>query len=354
VDGAAALALFDPGADLTVFFGVLALTLTAVVLLTILFARLNHEVFVYVHRVIGIAYLVAALHIFGTPGTPLPTPVTLYLALLTVLGLASWLYRSWFSSVLVKRHDFAVAEVKKLDPSVVEIGMEPADGPLSFTPGQFVFVTFYSSKFNAQFHPVSVAQKGEYALITLRPGDARDQFHPFSLTSSPRDRRLRITVKAVGDFTGALHSLDRGAVARVEGPYGRFSYVNVSNRRQVWIAGGIGVTPFLSMARSLEGDTYDIDLYYGYKRREEAFFLEELTAIARASSSLNLVPVPEDEKGFISADMIERTSGALRERDVFICGPPAMIEIITRQLGDKRVPRRQIHFEKFAFGRPRV
>ena len=83
-----ALDLLGPGAGRTVFAGVLAFSAMTVAIVLTLFVRLGHEVFVYVHRVIGIAYLVAALHIFGTPGTPLPTPVTLYLALLTVLGLA--------------------------------------------------------------------------------------------------------------------------------------------------------------------------------------------------------------------------------------------------------------------------
>jgi predicted ferric reductase len=144
--------------------------------------------------------------------------------------------------------------------------MEPAGERLRYRPGQFIYVTFYSNAFSARFHPVAVRNEGPSAVITLRPEDARDQFHPFSLTSAPHERALRVTVKAVGTFTAALPSLDRGATARVEGPYGAFSYLNPANRQQIWIAGGIGITPFLSMARSLEVFSgHDIDLYYGVK-----------------------------------------------------------------------------------------
>jgi predicted ferric reductase len=350
----AALALFSPAAGVIVLAGVVALVLAGATLAFTLFARLGHELFVYVHRLFGVAFAVATVHMLGSPGTPLRMPVTLYIASLSLAGLGSWAYRSLFANVLVRRHDYVISHVNQLGPRVVEIGMDPAGERLRYRPGQFIYVTFYSSAFSARFHPVAVRNEGPSAVITLRPGDSRDQFHPFSLTSAPSESALRVTVKAVGTFTAALPSLDRGATARIEGPYGAFSHLNPSNHDQIWVAGGIGITPFLSMARSLEASgPYNIDLYYGIKDRSEAFFVDELEAIARGGSGLRLFVVPEDERGFITTALLKELTGDVTARDTFICGPPAMIDNLRSQLEAAGVPRKQIHFEKFSLGQPR-
>lgn len=342
-----ALGLFTPSAGWTVWAGIVAFAGMAVALALTLYARLGHEVFVYVQRSFGVFFAVAAYHVFTTPGAKSTSrALTIFLAVVAAAALAAWGHRSVLGNLLVRRRDYRVSSVRELDPSVVEIAMTPQDGPLRFTPGQFVFVTFYSDEFDARFHPVSVASQGSTALVTLRPGDARDQYHPFSITSAPGDEHLGIAVKAVGDFTAALHYLRAGAWARIEGPYGDFSHTKVPNRRQVWVAGGIGITPFLSMARSLDG-SYDVDLYYGAKTRAEAYFLDDLTELAERIGGLRVIPAPEDEVGFVTADWIERDSGL--DADVLICGPPAMIESLRAQLTAKGVPESRIHFERFGF-----
>ncbi len=345
------LALFTPSAGWTIFLGVIALTAMTVAIILTLYAKLGHEMFVYVQRAFGFIFLIGALHVFLTPGTKaVSRPLTVYLGSLAGLGILAWGYRSLFGDLLVRRHSYLVKEVRELDPSVVEITMTPRNGPLEFTPGQFLFVTFYSSEFNAQFHPFTVRSEGEAGIIALRPGEVTSQFHPFSITSTPGDRELRVVVKAVGDYTRALHRLNKGASARIEGPYGRFSYLNTTTNTQVWIAGGIGITPFLSMARSLDSSGYDIDLYYAFKDADQAYFLDELSRLAEHNQTMRLLAFPENEMGFITADAVERTSGDLGHKDILICGPPAMIESLRSQLLAKGVPAERIHSEEFGFG----
>jgi ferredoxin-NADP reductase len=109
------------------------------------------------------------------------------------------------------------------------------------------------------------------------------------------------------------------------------------------------------MARSLEpSGGHNIDLYYGVKDRSEAFFLDELRAIAGRGSGLRLFLVPEDEQGFMTAGLIQERTGDVAGRDSFICGPPAMIDALRAQLEAGGVPRRRIHFEKFSLGQPRA
>lgn len=345
-----ALRLFTPSAGAAVLWGLAAfLVMTGAIYLT-LYRRLTHETFVYVQRVLGATFALAAAHVFLTNRAIAASPaLTIYLAVLAVAAAVSFIYRSVLGDLLVRRFDYVVTQARRLDPEVVEIAMSPQGRALKAIPGQFVFVTFYSDRFNAQFHPISLSSAGSTAVVELRPGHARDQFHPFSLTSAPSDQELKLVVKAVGTFTRALHMLEPGAAARIEGPYGEFSYLNVDNPRQVWLAGGIGITPFLSMARSLEPDDREITLYHGVKTRAEAFFAAELEEIAARVPGFQVRIVPEDEIGFITVELIARGTG-LERIDFLLVGPPAMEESLTEQLVAARVPRSSIHSERFAFG----
>ncbi len=342
--------LFDPG-NLTVFLGVLAFVAMTISIGLTLYARLGHEAFVYVQRSFGLAFVLGGLHAFRTPGVKaLTSPLTFYLAGLFALALAGYVYRSLFGNVLVRRYDYTVSRVVQLDDYVTEISLLPRRRSLRFIPGQFLFVTFYSDAFNAQFHPFSMSAEDTTAIISLRPGDIRNQFHPFSITSSPEEEGLRVAVKAVGDYTTAMRNLDEGATARVEGPYGSFSYLNAASRKQVWLAGGIGITPFLSMARSLGNGSYEVHLIHGVKKRAQAYFAEELNRIAASKPGFDVTLVPEDERGLITIDLIEESVGSLDDRDYLICGPPVMIDAISARLVEKGVPRSRIHFERFGFG----
>ena len=343
--------LFDPSDGWATPLGIVALVLMSIAIGLTLYARLSHETFVYVQRSLGAIFFLGGLHVFLTPGTKaISAPLTIYLGILVAAAAMSFGYRSLFGDVLVRRHAYEVTGVRPLDPSVVEITMAPKGRPLEFTPGQFVFITFFSDSFNAQFHPFSMTPEGASAIISVRPGDVRNQFHPFSITSAAGEADLRVAVKAVGDYTTAMRSLSGGAVARAEGPYGSFSFLNVEGNKQVWIAGGIGITPFLSMARSLPPAGYEVDLYFGAKTLEASYFLEELLYLSDRNKGLRVFPFPEDTLGHLSADYIAGTSKGLADKEILICGPPVMIDVLTSQLEAKGVARERIHFERFGFG----
>ena len=346
----AALRLLSPAAGAPVVLGALAFVAMTASIAATLYARLTHETFVYVQRSFGIAFGLAGFHVFLTTGAKASSgALTAYLAALATTTAAAFVYRSMFGNVLVRRYDYLVSVVRPLDETVVEIAMEPVDRALHAKPGQFVFVTFYSDAFNAQFHPVSMSAEGESAVIVLRPGDAGDQFHPFSLTSPGGSRELRVAVKAVGDFTSGLSKLEAGAAARVEGPYGEFSHLQMKRTRQVWLAGGIGITPFLSMARSLSAKTYDIDLFWGVNTRGQAYFAEELAGIAGRLPNFRFHLVVEESDGFISPQMVADACGC-EGADIMIVGPPAMERALRQQFVAAGIADRNIHSERFTFG----
>jgi predicted ferric reductase/mono/diheme cytochrome c family protein len=346
-----ALDLLGPGAGWTVFAGFLAFIALTISIVLTLFVRLGHEVFVYVQRSFGFIFLIACYHVFTTDGAKAASAaLNWYMVALATVGVAAFAYRSVFGNVLVRRHPYRVAAANRLDEFVTEVVMEPLASPLAFTPGQFVFVNFRSLAMSEALRPFELSM--EHQVFSFRAGEVGNQFHPFSITSAPGDRSLMITVKAVGDYTRALRSLEVGADAVVEGPYGSFSHQNVPRARQLWIAGGIGVTPFLSMARGLgDHDSLDVDFYYCVERAEEAHFLDELQAIAERSRGFRIVVIPRDRDGFLSVERLAAEHDDLEQADVMICGPPAMIESLRAQLAAAGVPQAQIHAEEFGFAK---
>jgi predicted ferric reductase len=309
-----------------VLLGVAAgLVLTAGMFLT-LRGGMRHELFVWVQRALGLAFVVAVVHAFAQDSAKSASPlITYYLGLLNAAGVLAFAYRSVFANQVVPRREYRVGSVRQLDADVSEVTLEPLADPLAFAPGQFVFVTFYGSPL---------------------PEEA----HPFSMTSGAGERSLKLVIKRLGDFTAQLKLVDPGTRAKVEGPYGGLSHTRIRNVRQIWIAGGIGITPFLSMARSLDASGYEIDLYYATETREQAHFLDELYEIADRDPRVRVVPVRKDNLGRLGAEDVCGTMRDLVHKDILICGPPAMMESLGRQFRALGVPDHRIHAERFSFG----
>jgi ferredoxin-NADP reductase/cytochrome c553 len=263
---------------------------------------------------------------------------------------AAFVYRSLLGNVLVRWRPYKVTAVNRLDEFVTEIVMDPLAEPLDFAPGQFVFVNFRSLALSEQFRPFDVSVQRQ--VFSIRAGDVSNQFHPFSITSAPAERTLRITVKAVGDYTRALRGLEEGADAAVEGPYSSFSHRGLPGREQIWLAGGIGVTPFLSMTRSLRyANEPAVDFYYCVEHPEEAHFLDEFREVAARRGDFRVFLVARNEVGFLTAAHLAKESGELATREILICGPPAMIESLRSQLMAHGVPGDRIHAEEFGFAK---
>jgi predicted ferric reductase/mono/diheme cytochrome c family protein len=344
--------LVTPRAGLTIFTGFVALTLMGIALVLTLFVRLGQEVFVYVQRTFGFVFLLASYHVFTTQNgaKALSPALNWYTVALATAGIAAFAYRSLFHNVLVHRTHYTVDAANRLDEFVTEIVLEPRAKPLVYRPGQFVFVNFRSQEMRAQQRAIDISL--ERQVFSIRAGEIGNQFHPFSITSAPGEENLRITVKAVGDYTSALRRLEPGAEAIVEGPFGSFSNEGLRQPRQIWVAGGIGVTPFLSMARSL-GETSGgpVRFYYCVERLEEAHFIAEFEVIAAGREGFELTVVPRDTDGFLSAERLAAENPDLAATDVLICGPPAMIVSLRNQLAEHGLGEGQIHAEEFGFAK---
>ena len=182
----------------------------------------------------------------------------------------------------------------------------------------------------------------------LTPGRAL-QAHPFSLSAPASATELRITVKAVGRFTRRLRELKPGTRVLAEGPFGVFTQTVRRRERVLLIAGGIGITPVRALAEEIGPDARVI---YRALREEDLVLRDELDALAREyGTAVEYVVGDHAAPGgdrLLDPEHLHELVPDIAEREVYLCGPPAMARAIERSVRKARVPRRQIHVERFA------
>ena len=173
--------------------------------------------------------------------------------------------------------------------------------------------------------------------------------HPFSLSEAPDGRSFRITVKALGDHTSRLAQIPVGTRVLAEGPFGVFTDAVRTREKVALVAGGIGVTPVRALLEELEGD---LVVVYRVISKEDVIFGDELEQLARERGAV-LHVVDGDHatsagRRLLSPDHLRRLVPDIDERDVYVCGPPAMTDQTERNVRRAGVPPRHIHTERFA------
>jgi predicted ferric reductase len=194
------------------------------------------------------------------------------------------------------------------------------------------------------------ARPGQFLLWRFLTLDRWYEAHPFSLSAAPDGRSLRITVKALGDYTQRLAALRPGTRVIAEGPYGAFTDERRSQPKALFIAGGIGITPIRAM---LETTGDEIVLLYRAVDAADVLFRDELDELARRRS-IDVHYLLGDHREAAHRDLLgpthmRRLVPDVARRDVFVCGPSPMIAATERSLRAAGVPRRRIHSERFAF-----
>jgi predicted ferric reductase len=286
-------------------------------------ARTSHEHWLNAHRLTGLFVAVALTHgAIVAPTLRHSTSIRLAFIVTGSIGLLAYIYRELLARFVVPNYGYEVASVRRLSPSVLEIGLDPVHGALSFAPGQFIVLAI--------------------------GGTAGWEEHPFTVSSSSTATRLDVTIKASGDYTDRLYAdLQPGAPARVTGPFGGFDYHD-GRYEQVWIAGGIGVTPFISWLRSLNGGLdRDVDFYYTVKQPEDAVYLDEIDRAAARYPTLRPHVLYSARDGLLTADDVMGNLRPAVAPSIYMCGPRAMATSLSHGFERFGVPRADIHWEEF-------
>lgn len=203
------------------------------------------------------------------------------------------------------------------------ITVKAKDKVMNFEPGQFAFIGFEKKGFREK--------------------------HPFTIAST-KGKTIRFVIKNLGDFTSKLSELTVGTITEIEGPYGMSTLSELTSESQIWVAGGIGVTPFLAYAQELKRNptTQKITMYYSVKEDSELVLKEEFEQLAQVMDSFTFVPFVSNKQGRLTLDIIEKNVPILTSTQLAVCGPLPLMQAIKEQALGKGMSINNIKMEEFA------
>ena len=294
-------------------------------------ARLSRESWYAVHLYAYLAVALGFAHQLAVGTDFVDDPLARYwwIALYVAVGGSILAWRVGWPLVFNARHQLRIAEV--------------------VTEGPGVFSLYVTGR---QLDRIN-AEAGQFFLWRILTRDGWWQAHPFSLSAAPRGRSLRITVKELGDPTRDMHRLRPGTRVFAEGPYGTFTAHRQAQPRALLIAGGIGITPLRALLETLPTRSGDLTLIYRVQRPEDFVFRAEIDDLVR-SRGIVVHPIAgtdigDDETDRLGIPALRRLVPDIAERDVYLCGPPALVDALHRRLRHLRVPAHRIHSERFAY-----
>ena len=201
------------------------------------------------------------------------------------------------------------------------------------------------------------ARAGQFLVLRFLDGPGALRAHPYSLSAAPAGGRLRVTVKDLGDDSGAVRRLRPGTRVLVEGPYGRLTAERRSTRKVLLLGAGIGITPLRALAEELPQAPGDVVLVHRVRSLEDAVFLGELEHLER-TRGLRAVVWPGPRAGGSWAPGVFGSDGAVAlrsvvpdvsEREVYVCGPDAWMDAALDAARRCGVPEQRLHAERFAW-----
>lgn len=285
-------------------------------------AKIPYRLFRQVHRLFPVVYLITAFHVMTVlfKSHWWETPAGYAVALVTVPGLYAALICLFRRVGHKNKHQGVIEAIYYHDGDLIEVVVK-LDRECHYTPGQFAFLSFSHD---------------------LEP-------HPYTIASYGKDKtRLHFAIKSLGDYTRALASnLIVGQSACIEGPYGEFSFKKPASR-QVWVAGGIGITPFLSQIDYLVesgGAGCPIDFWYCTSNDDSAFPQGLAMRCEKAGVTLHLVSRNAQR---LNAEKIMATCSHDTTIKVWFCGPQAFSRSLLNGLISSGVSERSFYCDSFS------
>lgn len=306
--------------------GVISLYLMIFGFVCMIFVKLPYQWWLKSHQALGLSFLVGSFHALII-GSDLATNIALryWLWFWLVAGVLAAFYAQIWYKIFGKKYLYLISQVEIL-PKALRVKLKPVDLPLIFSPGQFV---------SAEFQLVGLPKES----------------HPFSISSTSSDPELELTIKRLGDYTNLLAAAQVGDLVTVKGPFGKFGQLAGKNDlNQIWVAGGIGITPFMSLLRAevVEPTPRVIQLHYIFRNQDQAIFLPELQQLAQQLPHVKIFLHETASEGHFKLKNL-KSSVDWKTVVAIYCGPESMMRALSQEAINLQVNPSKIHFEEFSF-----
>ena len=309
---------FRAGWDYTA--GQLSLYVLLLLLVLTLYVPLSYRLWKWTHEWMGLVILLGGIHsLLIVSDVSRSWLLRIWILSFVVLALLSALYKRFLYYARQRQAQVTVKSVGAAQDLII-LSLVYRQAPLPFGPGQYGFFAF--------------------------PDAPRDE-HPFSILGSD-EQVVIIGVKRLGSFTKCLAGMKEGEELVIRGPFGTFAEQMPTTHHAVWIAGGIGITPFLSMARAIQREQ-QVEMYFCAKVLPPPVLTEPFATLAQRNTHFTWLPCETSKAGRLKAEKILAETGHDPQARYFLCGPAAMMEGLTADLVKHGVKRSRIIYEDFAF-----
>lgn len=291
----------------------------ALVVIALLAKYLNYERWRTIHRFMILPYLMGAYHAIFISSYDLVsfTLLGLWFMMILAIGIGSSVYMIVFYRKTALTFKGKVENIIHITDQVTEVHLK-MDDAYNYDYGQFAFLKINKQPFKGVPHPFSI--------------------------SGGKDDLLTFNIKALGDYTLDIkNTLKTNDTVYLSQPYGHMVFENYPGK-QVWIAGGIGITPFLSYLRHLDKVDQEIILYYTVKEKHEAVDLKLMETLDKTYPNFTFVLWESNQVGYLSIDKIDLSN----HPTVFMCGPLSMAKTLKKQLKQKK-QHKALVYEAFSF-----
>lgn len=319
-----------PGTNVEYNYGIIAFWMLVLLIILTISVNLPYHIWKFTHRLIIIPFILAAIHGYMSSYSNFTTPVTsFYIVVLTIIGITAFIYVEFIFTRFGPVTKYRVKSVQQIG-NIVELFVEPVAQKIRYTAGQYIFLSFIKNK------------------------EITSELHPFAISTAP-DEPERITAKIVGNYTETLMKAKEGDLLKLVGPFGEFYSDNFPERKvQAWVAGGIGVTPFLSMLRAeVQKDNSEqktIYFFYCTKNESEAIYAKEIMEFAKKGKHIRVILHCSDVEGFVNAEFLKKELGSdFKDALFMVCGPTLMMTSIQKGLVKDGKKKNDIFFENFSF-----
>lgn len=291
----------------------------SIVLVAYLGKYLQYEAWRWIHRLVYLAYLFGLFHVYMILGSRLLSFsfLGLVVGVYATLGLVAGFYIIFIYQQVSFSYLGKITNLKRLNHDTTEIEIK-VSRPFHYQYGQFAFLKIFQEGFEKAPHPFSI--------------------------SGGHDQTLYFTVKNAGDHTKNIYdNLQVGSKVTVDRAYGHM-IMDEGSQSQIWIAGGIGITPFISYIRENPVLDKTVRFYYSYRGEENAVYLDMLRHYAATNPNFDLRLVDSEKVGFLNFDHEDIPD----QTTVYMCGPLVMMNAISKSI-KKKSPKTKLVYEGFKF-----
>lgn len=313
-----------PGGIFSYTLGMIALYVLILLIVLTLFVDMPYKLWKQTHEWMGIVIIFGAWHgLLVSSDMSTFLPLTIWMSAWSVIAIAAYLYKRFLYYSLFSAKRYVLEQLQwEHEVVVVTLRAKTEQDAIMFQSGQFGFLAFD--------HPKSVRHE-----------------HPFSVIAHEGDL-VKFGIKVTGGFTLQLAQSQIGTNILVRGPYGTFGQNIRATPRMLWVAGGIGITPFVSLLSALQTHQ-QLTLILSVRGEGPRLLIQIVRQLVSHLPQVSFVVHDTQQAGRLTADRICSYVSVAPGMRVWLCGPQAMMHTLSDQLYELGIQKKHISFEDFSF-----